>query len=83
MSQYLTGNINDELDRRLEERKAIEKETVAELKEARETLAELKGELSEAGFRCEGDIEAIIRDIEMTKAIIRDLNFQIWGVREL
>jgi hypothetical protein len=83
MSQYLTGDINEELDRQLEENQEIERETTTELKQARETLAELKGELSEAGFKCEGDIKAIIQEVEMTKAIIRDLNFQIWGVREL
>ena len=77
MSQYITGNINDELDRRLEENQEMERETTTELKQARETLAELKGELSEGGFK------AIFQEVEMTKAIIRDLNFQIWGVREL
>jgi len=83
MSQYLTGDINEELDRRLEENQEMERETTTELKQARETLAELKGELSEGGFKCEGDIKAIFQEVEMTKAIIRDLNFQIWGVREL
>ena len=83
MSQYLTGNINDELDRRLEKNQEMERQTTTELKQARETLGELKGELSEGGFKCEGDIKAIFQEVEMTKAIIRDLNFQIWGVREL
>lgn len=83
MSQYLTGDINEELDRRLEENQEIERETATELKEARETLAELKGELAEEGFKCEGDMKAIFREVEITKAIIRDLNFKIWGVREL
>jgi len=73
MSHFITGDINNELGRRPE----------ARLKQARETLAELKGELSEGGFKCEGDIKAIFQEVEMTKAIIRDLNYQIWGVREL
>ena len=73
MSHFITGDINNELGRRPE----------ARLKEARETLAELKGEFFEEGFKCQDDRTAMIRDIEMTKAIIRDLNFQIWGVREL
>ena len=73
MSHFITGDINNELGRRPE----------ARLREARVTLAELEGELREVGFKCQDDRTAIFRDIGMTKAIIRDLNFQIWGVRAL